>query len=235
MKNEKAFTLIELLIVVAIIAILAAIALPNFLEAQTRAKVSRVKSDLRTVSMALQAYYVDNNHYTRDSDCDLDREFEGAYELKANGITQLTTPIAFLTSMPRDPFMTNRKDVTGGDIDNYFIGSGSWSYRAELPYPPDNQYSFDIFEAAGPAAACVVFSSGPDRITENGQYKCFPYERVVGSCGEQDVCHYIDYDPTNGTVSYGDVMRFSGSFMAGNWARTISLVRGGHPMQPEVP
>src|SRR5215211_3402823 len=60
---QKAFTLIELLIVVAIIAILAAIAVPNFLEAQTRAKVSRVKNDQRSLATGLEAYYVDNNSY----------------------------------------------------------------------------------------------------------------------------------------------------------------------------
>ena len=63
MKSKHAFTLIELLIVVAIIAILAAIAVPNFLEAQTRAKVARVKNDLRSVATAIEAYRVDTNKY----------------------------------------------------------------------------------------------------------------------------------------------------------------------------
>jgi prepilin-type N-terminal cleavage/methylation domain-containing protein len=56
----RGFTLIELLIVVAIIAILDAIAVPNFLEAQLRAKVSRAKSDMRSVATALEAYRVDH-------------------------------------------------------------------------------------------------------------------------------------------------------------------------------
>ena len=55
----QAFTLIELLIVVAIIAILAAIAVPNFIEAQIRAKVSRVNADMRAISTALEAYCTD--------------------------------------------------------------------------------------------------------------------------------------------------------------------------------
>ena len=57
---RAAFTLIELLIVVAIIAILAAIAVPNFLEAQMRAKLTRSKSDLRTCSVAWETYRIDN-------------------------------------------------------------------------------------------------------------------------------------------------------------------------------
>src|SRR6185436_18674419 len=61
--NKKGFTLIELLIVVAIIAILAAIAIPNMLEAQTRARVARLKADMRTVVTALESYNVDRNKY----------------------------------------------------------------------------------------------------------------------------------------------------------------------------
>src|SRR6186713_1738012 len=68
MKKPAAFTLIELLIVVAIIAILAAIAVPNFLEAQTRAKVSRVRNDLRALATGIESYRVDNNSYPDGTD-----------------------------------------------------------------------------------------------------------------------------------------------------------------------
>ena len=63
MKDERGFTLIELLIVVAIIAILAAIAIPNFLQAQVRAKVSRVYADMRTCATGLETYCIDHNQY----------------------------------------------------------------------------------------------------------------------------------------------------------------------------
>ena len=58
-RGKYAFTLIQLLIVVAIIAILAAIAVPNFLEAQVRAKTARVKADMRTLATGMESYAVD--------------------------------------------------------------------------------------------------------------------------------------------------------------------------------
>ena len=57
--GRRGFTLIELLIVIAIILILIAIALPNFLEAQIRAKVVNAKANLRTIQTALEAYATD--------------------------------------------------------------------------------------------------------------------------------------------------------------------------------
>ena len=62
-RRGEGFTLIELLIVIAIILILIAIALPNFLEAQIRAKVTKVKAELRTAATALEAYQVDWRAY----------------------------------------------------------------------------------------------------------------------------------------------------------------------------
>jgi len=55
--------LIELLIVVAIIGILAAIAIPNLLHAQTRAKVAAVRANFTTLATAVETYYVDNDRY----------------------------------------------------------------------------------------------------------------------------------------------------------------------------
>jgi prepilin-type N-terminal cleavage/methylation domain-containing protein len=59
MQNRKGFTLIELLIVVVIIGILAAIAIPKFAATKDKAKLASVKTDLRNLMTAQEAYFSD--------------------------------------------------------------------------------------------------------------------------------------------------------------------------------
>ena len=64
MKGKKGFTLIELMIVVAIIGILAAIAIPNFLNYQCKAKQSEAKSNLGSIATCEEAYFAEFDTYS---------------------------------------------------------------------------------------------------------------------------------------------------------------------------
>ena len=106
-RSRSAFTLIELLIVVAIIAVLAAIAAPNFLEAQMRAKVSRCAADMRSVGVALEAYHVDWNDYPHFywwSGPPSLGDLKGTAEQNYGELAVLTTPVSYITVVPLDIF-----------------------------------------------------------------------------------------------------------------------------------
>jgi type II secretion system protein G len=218
---KKGFTLIELLIVVAIIAILAAIAVPNFLEAQTRSKVARVKSDMRSMATALEAYYTDNNRYPYCNNrgtalgSGLDTYTNGHY------LDALSTPVAYITSVSfKDPFiykgrysaataagiraLTAPTALTGSDVAaqlNLLIYQ-SWNSDQRPVFPPD---SFTDLTKDTTPRAWVLHSTGPD-----GCY--YNLGGVLSNDGVDKVGDTIDliYDPTNGTVSRGSVFRAGG-------------------------
>lgn len=65
-KMKKGFTLVELMIVVAIIGILAAIAIPNFIKFQARAKQSEAKTNLKGLFQAEKSYFAEHDTYSED-------------------------------------------------------------------------------------------------------------------------------------------------------------------------
>jgi type II secretory pathway pseudopilin PulG len=84
--------------------------MPKFLEAQTRAKVARVKADLRTLNTGLEAYRTDNNRYPLNLVKIPNTQWIQATK---DSLTVLTSPLAYLTSVNfEDPF---QPQPTGSD------------------------------------------------------------------------------------------------------------------------
>ncbi len=65
-KRRAGFTLVEIMIVVAIIALLAAIAVPGFLRARKRSQATRILNDLRLIDSACDQYAIETNRKTGD-------------------------------------------------------------------------------------------------------------------------------------------------------------------------
>lgn len=201
--RKRGFTLIELLIVVAIIAILAAIAVPNFLEAQTRAKVSRVKADVRSAATALEAYYIDWNSYPYDG---YNYDGSAAHDYNYWYIpTDVSTPIAYITSVGivdpfRDAISTVNQHFQWDNV-RYTNIEATWGTR------------FDVIESGADAASiylgAVMDEWGGWRINGAGP------DRSYGPTGWPGVTTYPaspqPYDATNGTVSGGDILRSQAS------------------------
>jgi prepilin-type N-terminal cleavage/methylation domain-containing protein len=172
--QERGFTLIELLIVVAIIAILAAIAIPNFLEAQTRAKISRSKADVRSLATAIESYAVDNNRPPLDgSDW---KHLHGGTQASSMALgigwfSLMTTPISYINGYLYDPF----SDPTAMPYDKVY-----WYENYHYLLPPDpltglptqadlTVNNFDSYRE-GPKAKGYVWglqASGPKLTTNN--------------------------------------------------------------------
>ena len=168
------------------VGMLAAIAVPNFLEAQVRSQVSRARSDMRSLATAIETYYIDNNNYpasttdpaesinaslaANSASPQLQWDLPTFASHHATGAHTLTTPIAYLTSYFPDPF-----SPVPGRTFNYYKNEGGWILWSA---GPDNDYDLN-YEDYDP------------------RYMKSTYDRLYRST----------YDPTNGTASSGDIWR----------------------------
>jgi len=194
---RRGFTLIELLIVVAIIAILAAIAVPNFLEAQTRAKVSRTRTDMRSLATAIESYRVDFNMYPPDIH---DPAFPG-FNTFLGRLIPLTTPIAFITTIPTDIFAMDIAYGSSPQSGPYRQG-GMTGAPVLLPIV----YDYAKFDPG------LDMVSVWDDISSNPEGIAWALSSPGPST--MDVIflgfsNYVIYDATNGTLSEGQILRTS--------------------------
>ena len=77
-KNRKGFTLVELVVVIAIIGILAGMAIPRFLDATASARGAKIVADMRTIQSAEMIYYAKNAKYPTKQD-DLNTLVQGGW------------------------------------------------------------------------------------------------------------------------------------------------------------
>jgi prepilin-type N-terminal cleavage/methylation domain-containing protein len=173
--NNKGFTMIELFIVVSVIAILAAIAVPNFLEAQIRSKRGRTLEDMAILSDVLEAYALRTGHFpanqmARDKEPYTEELFNNGWALAA-----LTTPVPYVTKVPIA-----------------CISPDSRGRNTKIPPLPYAYWRFDA-EAAqrGDVPQAILFSVGP-----SGE---------MGSFITTNTLHLTPYDCSNGSASPGDL------------------------------
>lgn len=176
--SRKAFTLIELLIVVAIIGILAAIAVPNFLNAHTRAQIAKAESEMKTIITALESYRIDNNLYP------LWLEANGTAKNPLNRrLIPLTTPVSYMASVPQDPFIY-------GPPGTRIVESQNAAY---ITYDYTEAWSrvhfggLKILPAQARCADYKLTSAGPD------------FENTYGNT--------VTFDISNGLRSFGDIIK----------------------------
>ena len=155
MKAKSGFTLVEILIVVVILGILAAIVIPQFTEASTEAKLSSLCTDLQTLRSQIELYKIQHNDIPPDDTAFVAQmttysDIDGA---TAAAKTAVFCYGPYIQKVPVNQF-NNRLDATGihGLLDNTgTVGDdvGSWEYTEAT----GSIYADDDYDEDGVAGA----------------------------------------------------------------------------------
>jgi type IV pilus assembly protein PilA len=120
-KGNEGFTLIELLVVIIIVGVLAAIALPSFLNQIGKARGSEAKSNLGTINRAQQAYRLERSTFSTILNGGLDARISGKFYTYSVGGASATTASALAATVPAELKPASSRVEQNGDIFSQII------------------------------------------------------------------------------------------------------------------
>ncbi len=204
--------MIELLIVIAIITVITAIAVPNLISANVKAKVKGIKSEMGSIAIALEDYRVDEGGYPIEPgswqsgyDPDVIAKPDKAFDHHSDaiGLGKLVFPPqafdpVYLYRIPGDPFNDSGEEEwdgeTGAHNNHYCYFTGEWD--------PDTETRIN---SSTKAEYWALVSYGPDKDQDIDSYTK-AWNAVDPNASDHSTYKDLVYNPDNGITSSGDIV-----------------------------
>jgi len=203
---------VELLIVIAIIIIITAIAVPNLISANIKAKVKGIKSEMGSIAIALEDYRIDEGDYPIEPgswqsgyDPDVIAKPDKAFDhhSEAIGLGKLVFPPqasdpVYLYRIPGDPFNDSGEEewngTSGAHNNHYSYFTGEWD--------PSSKTRID---SSTKAEYWALISYGPDKDQDIDSYTK-AWNAVDPNAPNHNTYKDLVYNPDNGITSSGDIV-----------------------------